>query len=168
MLVGPRIETAAAAADAACRSPPLPLCSEPKIDVAFVALAAVVYGGARCGGAGVLPCPMLPWQGPLALGSGGLHKHMLACRSRILLELLQTQLDPRALPAPLLPPRGAVLYFAIGSAFLPGHPAWATLLLWVSSQIGARPGERPGRGSCRAGRLRAHARRADESQAASA
>lgn len=25
----------------------------------------------------------------------------------------------------------------MGSAFLPGHPAWATLLLWAASQIGA-------------------------------
>lgn len=26
----------------------------------------------------------------------------------------------------------------MGSAFLPGHPAWATLLLWASSQAGAK------------------------------
>ena len=31
----------------------------------------------------------------------------------------------------------AVLYFSIGSNFLPGHSAWATLLLWASAQIGA-------------------------------
>jgi hypothetical protein len=31
----------------------------------------------------------------------------------------------------------AVLYFGLGSQFLPGHSAWVTLLLWVSSQIGA-------------------------------
>ncbi|KAL6784451.1 hypothetical protein ACKKBF_B01840 [Auxenochlorella protothecoides x Auxenochlorella symbiontica] len=30
-----------------------------------------------------------------------------------------------------------VLYFAIGSVFLPGHAAWCTLLLWVASNIGA-------------------------------
>ena len=29
----------------------------------------------------------------------------------------------------------AVFYFSMGSAFLPGHPAWATLLLWASSQV---------------------------------
>lgn len=34
-------------------------------------------------------------------------------------------------------PLPAVLYFSIGSSFLPGHSAWATLLLWASSQIGA-------------------------------
>lgn len=34
-------------------------------------------------------------------------------------------------------PLPAVLYFSIGSNFLPGHSAWATLLLWASSQIGA-------------------------------
>lgn len=37
-------------------------------------------------------------------------------------------------PSHLFP---AVLYFSIGSAFLPGHPAWATLLLWAASQVGA-------------------------------
>jgi solute carrier family 9B (sodium/hydrogen exchanger), member 1/2 len=30
-----------------------------------------------------------------------------------------------------------VLFFSIGTAFLPGHPAWATLLLWASSLTGA-------------------------------
>lgn len=30
-----------------------------------------------------------------------------------------------------------VLYFAIGSVFLPGHAAWCTLLLWVAANIGA-------------------------------
>lgn len=30
-----------------------------------------------------------------------------------------------------------VLFFSIGTAFLPGHPAWATLLLWASALIGA-------------------------------
>jgi len=30
-----------------------------------------------------------------------------------------------------------VLFFSIGTAFLPGHPAWCTLLLWASSIIGA-------------------------------
>ncbi|KAL4424127.1 hypothetical protein ABPG75_001428 [Micractinium tetrahymenae] len=30
-----------------------------------------------------------------------------------------------------------VFFFSMGSAFLPGHAAWATLLLWVASQIGA-------------------------------
>ena len=29
-----------------------------------------------------------------------------------------------------------VLFFSIGSAFLPGHPAWATLLLWAAGNIG--------------------------------
>lgn len=29
------------------------------------------------------------------------------------------------------------LYFSIGSAFLPGHPAWCTVLLWAAAQIGA-------------------------------
>lgn len=29
-----------------------------------------------------------------------------------------------------------VLYFGIGSVFLPGHAPWATLLLWVSAHIG--------------------------------
>lgn len=32
---------------------------------------------------------------------------------------------------------GAVLYFSIGSAFLPGHPAWMTLTLWAAANIGA-------------------------------
>lgn len=30
----------------------------------------------------------------------------------------------------------AVLYFGLGSAFLPGHAAWCTLLLWVAALIG--------------------------------
>ena len=34
-------------------------------------------------------------------------------------------------------PAAAVLYFSIGAAFLPGHAAWATLLLWAAAQIGA-------------------------------
>lgn len=44
---------------------------------------------------------------------------------------------PSSTASPPLPPTPAALYFAIGSAFLPGHPAWATLLLWVSAHIGA-------------------------------
>lgn len=30
-----------------------------------------------------------------------------------------------------------VLFFSMGKAFLPGHPAWATLLLWASALVGA-------------------------------
>ena len=41
-------------------------------------------------------------------------------------------------PAPVLPATlHAVLFFSMGAAFLPGHPAWATLLLWVAAQIGS-------------------------------
>jgi hypothetical protein len=41
---------------------------------------------------------------------------------------------PAFLPNSLL---AAALYFSIGSAFLPGHPAWCTVLLWAAAQIGA-------------------------------
>ncbi|KAI7845950.1 hypothetical protein COHA_000496 [Chlorella ohadii] len=53
--------------------------------------------------------------------------------------LVRPQIDPKvdaafvALAAVVY----GVLYFSIGSNFLPGHSAWATLLLWASSQIGA-------------------------------
>jgi Kef-type K+ transport system membrane component KefB len=30
-----------------------------------------------------------------------------------------------------------VLFFSMGTAFLPGNPAWCTLLLWASAQVGA-------------------------------
>jgi len=30
-----------------------------------------------------------------------------------------------------------VLFFSMGKVFLPGHPAWCTLLLWASSLVGA-------------------------------
>ena len=30
-----------------------------------------------------------------------------------------------------------VLFFGLGKAFLPGHPAWSTLLLWASAVVGA-------------------------------
>ena len=31
----------------------------------------------------------------------------------------------------------AVLFFGLGTAFLPGHAAWDTLLLWASAIVGS-------------------------------
>lgn len=99
--------------------------AEPKVDVAFVLLAAVVYGGAACSrctffGLRLLYSADEAWQHAAAgPNNADAHERPKLCRGCLL--------------SPLL----AVLYFSIGSNFLPGHSAWATLLLWASSQIGA-------------------------------
>lgn len=46
-------------------------------------------------------------------------------------------IPPFATPLGPSPSPPAVFYFSMGSAFLPGHPAWATLLLWATAQVGA-------------------------------
>lgn len=88
-------------------------------------LAAVVYGGAACSHCTLFGLCLLysadeAWQHAAAgLNNADAHERPKLCRGCLL--------------SPLL----AVLYFSIGSNFLPGHSAWATLLLWASSQIGA-------------------------------
>lgn len=95
---------------------PVHLVAETKVDAAFVILAAVSYGGMQLGGRIGLPALAQPLRRPP----------------------LRQPAPPFLLtPGSPFPPHPPVFFFSMGSAFLPGHAAWATLLLWVASQIGA-------------------------------
>ena len=144
-------------------------CTEPRIDLTVILLAAMTYGSA------------LTRRAPLLLHAAAAAACRPACPpprpDRLPLCATGKPRTP-APPTPSLPPRTIVLYFAIGSAFLPGHPAWCTLLIWASGMLGAYIAHLVGAGwwvpagGCRlvgrlVGRRRAGGRRAAGALAAS-
>ncbi|PSC74772.1 mitochondrial sodium hydrogen exchanger 9B2-like [Micractinium conductrix] len=74
-----------------------------------------------------------PAAAAAATGSGGCLPHLAAKLVRPQHDATRMDLAFVILAAVVY----GVFFFSMGTAFLPGHPAWATLLLWACSQIGA-------------------------------